>query len=95
MERTQSAEIVTNIWTLILLISAIVWFAVKQTSFKDKTNGRLENLEEKCNFHWQEIIALRDKVNSMNVDMAEIRKDIKNMFEVLVEIKASIKGFKS
>lgn len=91
MELSSVTNISVQLWTIIWVIIAIVTFTTKMTSFRDKMDFRITNLEVKCTDAIKDIEALESKGNDISIALAEYRKDIKMIFEILAEMKKLIK----
>ena len=85
--RTQNTEIATNIWSIIVIIIAIVSFAVKFTSLRDKLDYRIKTAEDKIEKLEAEFCSLQTKVNNNDVIVMEIRTKLNNIEAMLLEMR--------
>lgn len=91
MERSQTTEISMQIWTLIGLFIAVIWFAINITRYRDKLENRVENLEKDCKDAIARLTACELKGNNTDIAVAEMRQNIKGIFDALNEIKTKLK----
>lgn len=85
--RSQNTEIATNIWSIVALIIAIVSFAVKFTSLKDKLEYRTKTAEDKIIELEKEACVTREKINNNDVVVMEIRTKLNNIEAMLLEMR--------
>ena len=91
MDRSQQTEVTVQIWTLIGLFISVIWFAVNITRYRDKVDNRIANLEKDCDSAMVRLTTCELKGNNADVAIAEMRQNIKGIFEALNEIKNKLK----
>jgi hypothetical protein len=86
--------ILLNLWTLIAVIIFAIAQAVKFTTYRNKIDFRIKNLETE-NEHQE--LCIRDvikKVNDADVTFMEIKTKLANIETLLMDMKTQIKNKK-
>lgn len=85
--RTQNIEIVTNIWSIVAVLTAIISFTVKFTSLRDRFEYRISTLETELKESKVDICTLKDKTNNNDVVIMEIRTKLASIESMLLEMR--------
>ena len=91
MEVSSSMEVTIQVWTIITILIAIVSFAISITRYRDKVDNSLKNLDDKTKDSSVRLMACELKGNNTDLVIAEMRANIKGIFDILSEIKEKLK----
>ena len=88
MNLGSETPILLNLWTLMVVIIFAITQTIKLTTYKNKTEYRLKNLEVE-NQHQEDCIKnLTNKVNDADVTFMEIKTKLANIESLLMELKS-------
>lgn len=83
--------ILLNLWTLIAVIIFAIAQAVKFTTYRNKIDFRIKNLEVENQRQEDCIKDLTKKINESDVTFMEIKTKLANIESLLIDIKKSSK----